>query len=138
LVGGTIGLVVSGVAVGFSSGPPDMSIELLIVSVACAGVGWLTGTVVGWSRGRGARAACGPEAWCLRVGAVAFLLLGFIAVKDVTTSSFGPQIDDLGLHDPRRLLLATVVRVDTALAIATLLTLSIRPRTRSGVVHRPS
>jgi hypothetical protein len=135
-VGGTLGLLGVGVGVGLLSG--DMSIELLIASTVGAGVGWLTGAVVGWRRGRGRRVATRAEAWCLRIGAVAVLLVGFIVVKEVSTTSFGPQIDDVGLLDPRRVLLAAAVRVDSALAVVMLLGLSIQRRPRRDPVDTSS
>jgi len=127
LLGGLAGLLAGGVVADRShGGPPDMTIEVLMASVIGAGIGWLVGALVGWIRSRGAHHTSRAEAWWLRAAAVAFLILGLLVIGEISRTSFGPQIDDVGRHDPRRASLGAAVGSDTALAIVTLLTLSLR------------
>ena len=112
----------------FLPGPPNYTMWGQVAFCIGVGIGWSAGAAVGCVRP--ARRRTAADFVSLVVAALAIVLAAAFAVTQAQTSSFGPMIDDIGLRHPLRDVLATVVLVDAAIALTTLILLAVLPRPR--------
>jgi hypothetical protein len=142
LAGGTIGLLAGAFMIDWiDPGPPDLSMVMLIAMCVVGGFGWIAGAVFGWIGGRDRPTPLRRTRWMLFAIAVAFTWFGIVSMQQAQHGSFGPMIDELSRRDPLRERLALSIAADTALAVATLLTLAAsvpaRRRSKEASARRP-
>jgi hypothetical protein len=124
---GTVGAVIGGLGPSLFDWPPDLEIRTLLSIAIGGGVGWITGTVVGWRRTSSAPLPDAVQRSFLAVAAIAIALMGTAIIITILGHQFGPSIDNVTRHDRARLpSLAILYGVDTLVAIVTVLALSVR------------
>lgn len=124
---GTVGAVIGGLGPSLFDWPPDLEIRTLLSIAIGGGVGWITGTVVGWRRTSSAPLPDAVQRSFLAVAAIAIALMGTAIILTILGHQFGPSIDNVTRHDRARLpSLAILYGVDTLVAIVTVLALSVR------------
>lgn len=132
LAGGAIGVLAGAFKIDWiGPGPPDLSMVMLIAMCVVGRFGWIVGAAFGWIGGRDRPASSRTTRWMLLAIAVAFTWFGIVSIQQARHGSFGPMIDELSRRDPLRDRLAASIAADTALAVATLLTLTASAPARS-------
>jgi hypothetical protein len=127
IVSGVTGLLLLGFGVALvREFPPDVDPVTLGAGLVGGGLGWLTGTLVGWRATRDGDPPNSRERWLLFSAVLPIAIMGALAASSVRDATFGPMMDGVGPRHPLLARLEAFVWIDTAIGIVTVVAVALR------------